>query len=148
MQDFDPTILRQLRLSSRKRLTQADMAKVIGTTRGTYGKKEKGEMTVTIDDLQRLAGFYGISIQQFFSPEPVAPALPAPKKEAAPVEPPAPVKTDTSEVDELIRDLNRMLVDQHKLIMEKNKEIQYLKSLLSMEDCPPPKKKNLDFGVA
>jgi transcriptional regulator with XRE-family HTH domain len=162
MQDFDPRILKKMRLSYPGKLTQADMAKVIGNTRGTYGKKEKGLMAVSIEDLTRLAKFYDVEISDFFTSstkyKTVSSQEPSSMVKETPLELERALKKDDapptaashmSDLNELIIDLNHMLVDLHRQIAEKDRqlaekerEIQKLKSMPPSADDShvPPKK--------
>ncbi len=42
-------------------LTQEDIAKILGTTKQTYGRYENGSRRLQIDDLIKLAEFYKVS---------------------------------------------------------------------------------------
>lgn len=57
----------QLKLERVKRnLKQADVAKAIGIATSTYSKKEKGIISITVEELQQLCDFYGESPENFF----------------------------------------------------------------------------------
>ncbi|MBQ8134861.1 MAG: helix-turn-helix transcriptional regulator [Clostridia bacterium] len=42
-------------------LTQEDIAKILNTTKQTYGRYEKGKRKLSIEDLIKIADFYGVS---------------------------------------------------------------------------------------
>lgn len=42
-------------------LTQEDIAKILKTTKQTYGKYENGKLSLKIEDLETLCHFYNIS---------------------------------------------------------------------------------------
>ncbi len=58
------SVLRQLRLSQPEKLTQKDVAEGAGISQGNYSKKEKGDVAITLTDLERLAKFYGVPAWQ------------------------------------------------------------------------------------
>lgn len=63
---FDAAILKTIREKQPGHITQQKVADGTGISRGNYAKKEAGQVAVTIEDLEKLAGFYGISPAVFF----------------------------------------------------------------------------------
>lgn len=66
---FDQTVLRRLREGQARKLTQSDVAEVLGITGGAYAKKETGTVAITVTDLTKLAEFYNIPLSHFFEDE-------------------------------------------------------------------------------
>lgn len=52
--------LKMLRLENKK--TQQDLADFLGVRRSTYGEYERGKIVPPYDKLERLAGFYSVSV--------------------------------------------------------------------------------------
>lgn len=55
--------LRHLRKSDSRRPTQADMAAMLGVSISTYGAYEEGRAEPKLENLQKIAGFFGISTE-------------------------------------------------------------------------------------
>lgn len=146
MQGFDPLILARLR--KERRLTQEDVSQVIGITRSTYGKKEKGKLPITIQELKALADYYKMEIREFLIDE----NQPKPAKPAAAVVPftpaatPAPAEQglcaenapESPDLNEIIIQLNRMIIELRHQLRHKDHEISLLKKRLNTESYSPP----------
>ncbi len=65
--NFNFRRLKQLRKSDMRKPTQETIAKIIGITRATYGKKETGKVATSIEDLRKLAAYYEVELTSFFS---------------------------------------------------------------------------------
>ena len=46
--------------------TQIEVANKLGITRQTYTKMEKGETSISVDQLETLANYYGVPIEEFY----------------------------------------------------------------------------------
>lgn len=66
--------LRQAR--QRARLTQAEVARALGTTQGIVSKCETGERRLDPVELAMFAALYGVTIEQLVPPPSIAPARP------------------------------------------------------------------------
>lgn len=62
-------VLKELRESQTTKLTQADVAKGAGFSRTNYAKKEKGDVPLTLSDLEKLSDFYGVPVWQILHKE-------------------------------------------------------------------------------
>ncbi|MFH0770106.1 MAG: helix-turn-helix domain-containing protein [Candidatus Peregrinibacteria bacterium] len=60
---FDPHHLRRLR--KKRNISQEEMAGEIGISRPTYLQIEKGERELTVTEAQKLAGIFGMSLEDF-----------------------------------------------------------------------------------
>ncbi len=134
MDNFQPDRLKELRKNHPRKLTQQDVARALGITRATYGKKEAGKVAITLEDLRKLAAFFRVDVQYFFS---------APNDPAAQVpEPPPPCRPQPEEdPHRMIMRLSSMLLDLHAQIQEKNEEIEELKKSIksnTYNNYPPP----------
>lgn len=49
-----------------KKLTQEEMAKVIGKTAQQYGKRERGKISITLDEARSFSDKLDVPIQQLF----------------------------------------------------------------------------------
>lgn len=123
-------ILKELRLTDPRRPSQKDIARILGTTRITYGKKENGKTTVSIDEALELSRFYDIDIEVFFDPEIAAISIQA-RSYAADLS--SSSKGTPMNDRDLIRDLSRLLVEKEKEIKQLKKELAALKKRL--ETC-------------
>lgn len=56
-------------LRQRQQLTQGDLAAFLGMTRPTYASREDGSTSWRIDELQRLAPYFGVSISDLIGDE-------------------------------------------------------------------------------
>ena len=54
------------KLRAERNLTQEEVGQVLGLSRATYNGLENGKRPVTVDELEELATFYGVSIDYFF----------------------------------------------------------------------------------
>ena len=59
--------LKYLRKNHKPRHTQADMANLIGVSISTDGSYEEGRAEPRLENLQKIAGFFGISLDQLLS---------------------------------------------------------------------------------
>lgn len=147
-QGFKPAILKKLRKA--RRLSQEETAGVIGVTRSTYGKKERGELPINIGELKSLADFYGMDIRDFFpgkSPEPPEQSPPPQTTERVvrlqtvnsnPADLYLQDSPDSSELSRLIIQLN-MDVQRLRLKLKcRDQEIEHLKNQLKSCSCTPP----------
>lgn len=57
-------ILEELR--NKNGFSQIEVANKLGITRQTYTKMEKGETSISVDQLETLASFYGIPVEEFY----------------------------------------------------------------------------------
>jgi transcriptional regulator with XRE-family HTH domain len=55
------TPLKKFRLAHPDKFTQKAVAEGVGLTQGNYSKKENGGVPTTLEDLKRIADFYGVS---------------------------------------------------------------------------------------
>lgn len=56
--------LREIRLS--KGYTCAQIAKVLGITKATYSKKERGKIIITLPEARKIALLFGSTIEDIF----------------------------------------------------------------------------------
>ena len=78
---FDPHHLRLLRMQ--RTISQAKLAEEIGISRPTYLQIEKGERELTVTEAQKLAGIFGMTLEDFLGgkePKVSLPALPSQRK--------------------------------------------------------------------
>jgi transcriptional regulator with XRE-family HTH domain len=78
---FDPHHLRHLR--TKRNISQEKLAEEIGVSRPTYLQVEKGERELTVTEAQKLAGIFGMSLEDFLGGQEhqvSLPELPAKKK--------------------------------------------------------------------
>lgn len=64
--DFDPGVLKRFRRAHPKKPTLDTLAAALGINKASYAKKERGDIQVRLDDLQKLAEFYNVKITDFF----------------------------------------------------------------------------------
>ncbi len=79
---FDPEHLRHLR--TKRNISQEKLAEEIGLSRPTYLQIEKGERDLTVTEAQKLAGIFGMSLEDFLEGKEhqvSLPALPSKQKE-------------------------------------------------------------------
>jgi transcriptional regulator with XRE-family HTH domain len=48
-------------------LTQEEAGEILGLSRATYNGVENNKRPVTVDELEKLADYYGVSVDSFFS---------------------------------------------------------------------------------
>lgn len=78
---FDPIHLRQLR--TKRGISQEQIAEDIGVSRPTYLQIEKGQRELTVTEAQKLAGIFGMSLEDFLGgkePQVSLPELPSKQK--------------------------------------------------------------------
>ena len=63
---FKVRSLADLRNAHQPRPTQADIAKELNVARATYGRKESGDIPVSIEELEVLSRYYGVGTSAFF----------------------------------------------------------------------------------
>lgn len=61
--------LKRIRKSHSKRPTQAQMANLLNVSISTYGSYEEGRAEPKLENLQKIASFFGISVEEILSPE-------------------------------------------------------------------------------
>lgn len=60
--------LKQIRKSHPKRPTQAEMAQLLGVSISTYGSYEEGRAEPKLENIQKIANFFGISVEEILNP--------------------------------------------------------------------------------
>jgi transcriptional regulator with XRE-family HTH domain len=111
---FNSERLRVLR--ERRSLSQEEVAHALGSSRGNYGKKEKGIVKTSADDLVKLAAFYGITVPQIFEdPQ---------------------TDEDEAKMKKLIEDLTRIVTKLHAEIDELKEKNQLLREELDKQANP------------
>ncbi len=53
-------------LRKAKKMTQKELAKVIGKTTQQYGKRERGEVPITLDEASQIAKCLGYAVYEVF----------------------------------------------------------------------------------
>lgn len=134
-QKFNYKALRKIRRDSPKKVTQEDMANLLGVTRTTYSKKERGELPVSMDELKVIANFFNKDVGAYFTftSEPKRKQDTNLEEITLPNDLPTekPPMSSMSDINELIIDLNHMLVDLHRQLAQKDREIYELKRRLN-----------------
>lgn len=57
-----------IRLRKEQKLSQKDMAVILGTDVSTYGKKERGQLQFTIDEMFKLKFVFKCTMDEIFLP--------------------------------------------------------------------------------
>ena len=110
------TVLRKLRLSQPEKLTQKDVAEGAGISQGNYSKKEKGDISITLQDLEKLAKFYGVPTWQILQGNTTNSHDPEPEND-----------NGNGEMMKRIIELTDVIVSLNKMIDKKDTEIEKLK---------------------
>lgn len=114
MAKFDFLRLRQLREGQSRKITQDEVAKILGVSRANYAKKELGQVSTTLDDIEKLTAFYKVSVVAFCVEDIDV----------------TPEEKGGGDMQELINELSRMMVRLNAKLEEKEAKIEELSQKL------------------
>ena len=115
--------LKRMRKLHPGKLTQKAVADGVGISYGNYNKKESGQVAITLDDLDRLARFYGVEVWELIkasgsnSGEPETPDI-------------------IGDSMKRIIELTDVITTLNKVIKERDAEIDRLKKEINKQDTP------------
>ena len=104
-------VLKELRLRQTPKVTQKQVADILGVAEGTYSRKETGQIGTSLEDIEKIAEFYGLTIQDLFGTI-------------------SPLDNDKSELETLkseVKELSEVIVELNKQLVQKDREISRLK---------------------